>query len=69
MNAIEAFRLSSRAYSTLLREVSIWDKLFQSKSLDFTMQAQTQCNWCWAATSTSVSHFYWWLSPWAQCRW
>ena len=67
MNATEAFRLSSRAYSTLLREVSIWDKLFQSKQLSFNMQLQTQSNWCWAATSTSVSHYYWWFSPWMQC--
>ena len=67
MNATEAFRLSSRAYSTLLREVSIWDKLFQSKSLGFDMQLQTQSNWCWAATATSVSHYYWWFSPWVQC--
>jgi len=67
MNAVEAFRLSSRAYSTLLQEVSLWGKLFQSKSLNFTMQAQTQSNWCWAATATSVSHFYWWFSPWTQC--
>jgi hypothetical protein len=67
MNATEAFRLSSRAYSTLLREVSIWGRLFQSKSLSFAMQAQTQSNWCWSATATSVSHFYWWFSPWVQC--
>jgi hypothetical protein len=67
MNAADAFRLSSRAYSTLLREVAIWDKLFQSKQLDFDMQLQTQSNWCWAATSTSVSHYYWWFSPWMQC--
>jgi hypothetical protein len=67
MNATEAFRLSSRAYSTLLREVSILGKLFQSKHLNFTMQAQTQSNWCWAATATSVSHYYWFLSPWVQC--
>ncbi len=67
MNATEAFRLSSRAYSTLLREVSIWDKLFQSKQLNFDMELQTQSNWCWAATAKSVSHYYWWFSPWVQC--
>ena len=32
------------------------------------MQAQTQSNWCWAATATSVSHFYWLWSTWSQCR-
>src|SRR5262245_25172552 len=67
MNATEAFRLSSRAYSTLLREVSIWDKLFQSKQRNFDMELQTQSNWCWAATAKSVSHYYWWFSPWVQC--
>jgi hypothetical protein len=32
------------------------------------MQAQTQSNWCWAATANSVSHFYWFFSSWTQCR-
>ncbi|HKR07324.1 MAG TPA: papain-like cysteine protease family protein [Bacteroidia bacterium] len=32
------------------------------------MEAQTQSNWCWAATSKSVSHFYSHLSPWTQCK-
>ncbi|MCQ4188502.1 hypothetical protein NEI07_02625 [Methylocystis sp. NLS-7] len=31
------------------------------------MQLQTQRNWCWAATSTSVSHFYIAASHWTQC--
>jgi Papain-like cysteine protease AvrRpt2 len=42
--------------------------LFKSVLLPFNMQAQTQSNWCWAATSTSVSHFYWFFSHWTQCR-
>jgi hypothetical protein len=63
----ELARLSSRRYSSLLRELSILDKLFRSKQLSFDMQAQTQSNWCWAATATSVSHFYWFLSGWTQC--
>jgi len=67
MNASELLRHSSRAYATLLREISIFDTLFQSKQLDFTMQMQTQSNWCWAATSVSVSKFYWAFSPWVQC--
>src|SRR5207344_3099259 len=29
---------------------------------------QTQTNWCWAATSTSVSHYYWFISTWTQCK-
>src|SRR5262245_48351627 len=32
------------------------------------MQAQTESNWCWAATSTSVSRFYWAMSTWIQCK-
>jgi peptidoglycan hydrolase-like protein with peptidoglycan-binding domain len=35
--------------------------------LKFTMQAQQQSNWCWAAVSTSVSHFYDPNSSWTQC--
>ena len=36
--------------------------------LIFTMQAQQQSNWCWAAVSTSVSHFYDSTSSWTQCE-
>jgi lysozyme family protein len=36
--------------------------------LEFTMQAQQQTNWCWAAVSTSVSHFYDANSAWTQCK-
>ena len=32
------------------------------------MQAQTQSNWCWAATARSASHYYWFLSRWSQCN-
>lgn len=60
------------ATSTPLRalrwDVDILGALIQSRQLDFDMQAQTESNWCWAAASTSVSHFYWFLSPWTQCR-
>ena len=35
--------------------------------LFFTMQAQEQAMWCWAATATSLSHFYDPASPWKQC--
>lgn len=42
--------------------------LFKSTVLPFTMQPQTQTNWCWAATATSVSHFYYSLSTWTQCK-
>lgn len=45
-----------------------FDWLYTSTVLNFTMQQQTQSQWCWAATSTSVSKFYSWLSPWTQCK-
>lgn len=58
---------TSLRYSSLLREVSLAGKLFVSKHLAFDMQHQTQSNWCWAATATSVSRFYWKISSWTQC--
>src|SRR6476659_703542 len=67
MNLSEYIYVTSRPYSSLLQEISISVKLFQSKRLFFNMQMQTQSNWCWAATSTSVSHYYWFLSTWTQC--
>ena len=36
-------------------------------SLPFTMQKQTQSNWCWAATSTSIAIYYNASAGWAQC--
>ena len=36
--------------------------------LPFTMQRQTQSNWCWAANATSVSIFYTPSSGWTQCK-
>src|SRR2546421_12842133 len=44
------------------------DLRYQNVVLPFTMEAQTQSCWCWAATSKSVSHFYSGLSPWTQCK-
>src|SRR5260370_32822060 len=62
-NLFEATRVS---YSQLFSK-SIIDLLYSSVALDFNMQPQTQTNWCWAATSTSVSHFYRPASTWTQC--
>ena len=55
---------------TILNEIkySILDKWYISLVLSFNMETQTQSNWCWAATSTSVSKFYSFLSPWTQCK-
>jgi hypothetical protein len=53
----------------IVQELSIWDKIYQSSVLNFNMEAQTQSNWCWAATSKSVSFFYSsLLNPWTQCK-
>lgn len=35
-------------------------------SLNFTMQKQTQTNWCWAAVSASVGNYYG-TGSWTQC--
>jgi hypothetical protein len=63
-NLIAATRVS---YSQLFSQ-RILDLLYSSVALNFNMQPQTQSNWCWAATSTSVSHYYSWFSPWTQCK-
>jgi hypothetical protein len=68
MNAAELLIQTRRPYSSLLREVEISGRLVQSKQLPFDMEEQTQTLWCWAATSTSVSNFYWPASTWTQCR-
>ena len=68
MNIAEYISVTSRPYSALLQEISLFGKLYASRQLAFSMQAQTQSNWCWAATATSVSHFYWLWSNWTQCR-
>lgn len=52
----------------LYREFRYLDLFYTNLVLPFTMEAQTQTNWCWAATSKSVSHFYTTLSPWTQCK-
>jgi hypothetical protein len=55
-------------YSAAYKEFLWWGSLFQSKRLGFNMQPQLASNWCWAATSNSVSHFYWFASTWTQCK-
>ena len=41
--------------------VLIWNRI------NFTMQIQTQSNWCWAAVTSIVSHFFDPASTWTQC--
>lgn len=45
----------------------IKDFLYWASALHFNMELQTQSNWCWAATSKSVSKYYCLFSPWSQC--
>lgn len=68
MNVTDLVEASRFSYRQLTIERWIRDVLFQSNSLDFNMQAQTQSNWCWAATATSVSLFYRPTSAWTQCK-
>lgn len=68
MPAGELVSASSTPYRALLWDVDIAGRRVRSRQLDFTMQAQTESNWCWAATATSVSHFYRVRSRWTQCR-
>jgi hypothetical protein len=62
--------LSSKQILTPVEQnFRVFNWLYQSKILNFNMELQTQSNWCWAATSKSVSHFYGrFLNPWTQCK-
>jgi Papain-like cysteine protease AvrRpt2 len=44
-----------------------WMLIPLSWLLNFTMQVQTQSNWCWAATSTSIAQYYDPATTWTQC--
>lgn len=50
------------------RNFSFYNWFYTYLVLPFTMEHQTQSNWCWAATSKSVSRFYSIFSPWTQCK-
>ncbi len=52
----------------MIREFHFFDKFYSSTVLPFTMELQVNSNWCWAATSKSVSYFYCTSSPWTQCK-
>lgn len=61
-------KTEARYAASFEKNLKFLDWLFNYLVLPFNMQAQTQSNWCWAATSTSVSKFYSFLSPWTQCK-
>jgi hypothetical protein len=67
MSIADIINATSIPYSATVKEFSWWGSIFQSKQLSFSMQSQLGSNWCWAAASNSVSHFYWSLSRWTQC--
>lgn len=68
MSIADIANATSIPYSATVKEFSWWGSLFKSKQLGFNMEPQQASNWCWAATSKSVSHFYWFRSTWTQCR-
>jgi hypothetical protein len=68
MNLSDLIHATTQPYSSLQQQLKYKNWVFISRSLAFNMQAQTQSNWCWAATARSVSHYYWFLSRWSQCK-
>src|ERR1022692_1174536 len=68
MSLTDIIHATTQPYSALQRELKLNNFWYAMRSLGFTIKAQTESNWCWAATATSVSHFYWWASPWTQCK-
>lgn len=68
MPIIDAFGATRFQLGQLERTFKVGDVFFQATSLPFNMEAQTQTNWCWAATAKSVSHFYFVRSGWTQCK-
>jgi hypothetical protein len=57
------------ASATLETAVGLQYVLSSDIDLAFTIQPQQQSNWCWAAASTSISHFYEPMSSWTNARW
>jgi Papain-like cysteine protease AvrRpt2 len=62
-----ALRYASPWRTINLRDLLQWLFYEGWDRLSFTMQHQLQTNWCWAAVSTSVSHYYDSSSTWTQC--
>jgi peptidoglycan hydrolase-like protein with peptidoglycan-binding domain len=63
----ETWAVSLHAASSTL-ETAVGLQYADVYVLNLTMQAQQQSNWCWAAVSSSVSHFYDPASSWTQCK-
>ncbi len=60
--------LENKLTNRFILDFSVLDWFYSSLILSFDMELQTQSNWCWAATSKSVSKFYSVFSPWTQCK-
>lgn len=62
-----AFRYAAAWKHVNLRDLLLWLLYEGWDRLAFTMQHQLQTEWCWAAVSTSVSHYFDSSSTWTQC--
>ena len=62
--SLDHLRIENQLPLARLNEFTYFKWLYSYLVLPFNMQAQTQSNWCWAATSTSVSRYYSIFSPW-----
>ena len=68
MGIFDAFGATHVQFGQLQKIVAVGDLTFFATSLPFNMEPQTQTNWCWAATSKSVSQFYFPSTTWTQCK-
>jgi hypothetical protein len=68
MPITEAFGANQTYLAQVERFFKVGELVFQTVSLPFNMEAQTQTNWCWAATAKSVSHYFFKRSTWTQCK-
>ncbi len=55
------------AYKSAWRIVRLVKLLGSARCSGLTVEPQQQTQWCWAAVSNSVSHFYDAASTWTQC--
>ncbi|MDQ0966650.1 hypothetical protein QFZ20_002053 [Flavobacterium sp. W4I14] len=67
--AIRKYRVSAQLLPKKNRTSKLFELLMGGvyARLNFSMQPQEQTQWCWAATSSSVSIFYQPTSSWKQC--
>jgi hypothetical protein len=61
--ATSRFHIGQKPSAARINSVLFFDLI----TLPFDMEHQTEHNWCWAATATSVARFYHPASVWTQC--